>query len=166
MTLLELLGSASNVETSAVARVSDELNRIPRSEFQRFAQCLRDRMLITMYQIGSATGDTNMMQHIVHSLKQKRDSPVLILCLSGYKVEHYHRPYDLGSRCLICGMLDVQSDERCCFALVIFARFVAVDGIAIAAAMRVFETRDLHQMWFAVCAIHDSYDSDSGRPRA
>ena len=44
--------------------------------------------------------------------------------------------------------------------------FVAVDGVAIAAAMRVFETRDLHQMWFAVCAIHDSYDSDSGRPRA
>ena len=29
-----------------------------------------------------------------------------------------------------------------------------------------FETRDLHQMWYAVCAIHDSYDSDSGRPRA
>ena len=98
---MELLGSASNVATSAVARVSDELECIPRSEFQRFAQCLRDRMFITMYQIGSATGDTKMRQRIVHSLKQKKDSPVLILCVSGYKVEHYHRPYDLGSRCLI-----------------------------------------------------------------
>ena len=63
-------------------------------------------------------------------------------------------------------MLDVQSDERWCFAFVIFARLVAVDGVAIAAAMRVFGTRDLHQMWLAVCAIHDSYDSDRGRPRA
>ena len=152
--------------TSAVPRVSDELECIPRSEFQRFVQCLRDRMLITMYQTGSATGNSEMMQRSVQSFRQKRESHVLILCLSGYKVEHYHRPYDHGSRCLLCGMLDVQSDERWCFALVLFARFVAVDGIAIAAAMRVFETRDLHQMWFAVCAIHDSYDSDSGRPRA
>ena len=106
------------------------------------------------------------MQRVVHSFWQKRDSPVLILCLSGYKVEHYHRPYDLGSRCLICGMLDVQTDERWCFALVIFVRYVAVDGLAIAAAMRLFGTRDLQQMWRAVCAIHDSYDSDRGRPRA
>ena len=72
MSLMELLGSASDVETSAVARFSDELHRISRSEFQRFAQCLRDRMLITMYQIGSATGDTKMMQRIVHRLKQKK----------------------------------------------------------------------------------------------
>ena len=149
-----------------MARVSDELECIPRSEFQRFAQCLRDRMLITMYQIGSATGNIKMMQQCVQSFRQKRESHVLILCLSGYNVEHYHRPYAHGSRCLICAMLDVQSDERWCFALVLFARFVAVDGVAIAAAMRVFETRDLHQMWYVVCAIHDSYDSDSGRPRA
>ena len=63
-------------------------------------------------------------------------------------------------------MLDIQSDERWCFALVIFARFVAVDGGAIAAAMLEFETRDLHQMLHVVCDIHDSYDSDRGRPRA
>ena len=152
--------------TSAVPRVSDELECIPRSEFQRFVQCLRDRMLITMYRIGLATGNSEMMQRSVQSFRQKRKSHVLILCLSGYKVEHYHRPYDHGSRCLLCGMLDVQSDERWCFALVLFARFVAVDGDAIAAAMRVFETRDLHQMWQAVCAIHDSYNFDCGRPRA
>ena len=91
---------------------------------------------------------------------------MLILCLSGYKVEHYHRPYDLGSRSLICAMLDIQSDERWCFALVIFARFIAVDGVAIAAAMLEFETMDLHQMWHVVCDIHDSYNSDRGRPRA
>ena len=166
LTLLKFLSSASNVATLAVPRVSYELECIPRSEFQRFVQCLRDRMLITMYQIGAATGNSEMMNRCVQSFRQKRVSPVLILCLSGYKVEHYHRPYDHGSRCLLCAMLDVQSDERWCFALVLFARFVAVDGDAIAAAMRVFETRDLHQMWHAVCAIHDSYNSDSGRPRA
>ena len=107
-----------------------------------------------------------MIRRIVHSLKQKKDSPVLLLCLGGYKVEHYHRPYDLGSRSLICAMLNIQSDERWCFALVIFAGFIAVDGVAIAAAMFDFETRDLHQMWHVVCDIHDSYDSDRGRPRA
>ena len=63
-------------------------------------------------------------------------------------------------------MLDIQSDERWCFALVIFARFIAVDGVAIAAAMLEFETMDLHQMWHVVCDIHDSYNSDGGRPRA
>ena len=78
MSLMQLLGSASDVETSDVARVGDELHCISRSEFQRLAQCLRDRMLITMFQIGFATGDARLMQRAVNSFQQKRDSPVLI----------------------------------------------------------------------------------------
>ena len=72
MTLMEVLGTAKAKETSALTRDGDEPHHIPRSEFQRFAQHLRDRMFITMYQIGSATGDTKMMRRIVHSLKQKK----------------------------------------------------------------------------------------------
>ena len=74
LTLLKFLSSPSNVATLAVPRVSYELECIPRSEFQRFVQCLRDRMLITMYQIGAATGNSEMMQRSVQSFRQKRES--------------------------------------------------------------------------------------------
>ena len=69
LTLLKFLSSASNVATLAVPRVSYELECISRSEFQRFVQCLRDRMLITMYQIGAATGNSEMMHRCVQSKK-------------------------------------------------------------------------------------------------
>ena len=71
LTLLKFLSSASNVATLAVPRVSYELECIPRSEFQRFVQCLRDRMLITMYQIGAATGNSEMMHRCVQSFRHK-----------------------------------------------------------------------------------------------